>query len=79
LQDITIAMVMPMLHLFGVPASVDGVLITTSNGYFEVAEACSGAKFVIAMIAFGVLVANVCYISWRRRAAFMVAAIVVPI
>jgi len=79
LQDITIAMVMPMLHLFGVPASVDGVLITTSNGYFEVAEACSGAKFVIAMIAFGVLVANVCYVSWRRRAAFLVAAIVVPI
>ncbi len=79
LQGITIAMVMPLLHLFGVPASVDGVLITTSNGYFEVAEACSGAKFLIAMIAFGVLVANVCYVSWRRRAAFMVAALIVPV
>lgn len=79
LQDITIAMVMPLLHLFGVPASVDGVLITTPNGYFEIAEACSGAKFLIAMIAFGVLVANVCYVSWRRRAGFMVAALVVPI
>ncbi|MEP9357349.1 exosortase A [Sphingomonas sp. KR3-1] len=79
LQDITIAMVMPMLHAFGVPASVDGVLITTSNGYFEVAEACSGAKFVIAMVAFGVLVANVCYVAWRRRAAFLVAAVIVPV
>jgi exosortase A len=79
LQGLTIAMVMPLLHLFGVPASVDGVLITTSNGYFEVAEACSGAKFLIAMVAFGVLVANVCYVSWRRRAAFMIAALVVPI
>jgi exosortase A len=79
LQDVTIAMVMPMLHAFGVPASVDGVLITTSNGYFEVAEACSGAKFVIAMVAFGVLVANVCYVSWRRRAAFLVAAVIVPV
>jgi EpsI family protein len=68
-----------LLHLFGVPASVDGVLITTSNGYFEVAEACSGAKFVIAMIAFGVLVANVCYLSWRRRAAFLAMALVVPV
>jgi exosortase len=74
LQDITVAMVMPLLHLFGVPATVDGVLITTSNGYFEVAEACSGAKFVIAMVAYGVLVANVCYVaghgarySWRSR------------
>ncbi|MDV3457051.1 exosortase A [Sphingomonas sp. HF-S4] len=79
LQDITVAQVMPLLHLFGVPASVDGVLITTSNGYFEVAEACSGAKFVIAMIAFGVLVANVCYLSWTRRIAFLAMALVVPV
>lgn len=79
LQTITVAMVMPLLHLFSVPASVDGVLITTSNGYFEVAEACSGAKFVIAMIAFGTLVANVCYITWTRRAAFLAMALVVPV
>ena len=69
LQTVTVAITMPLLHLFGVPASVDGVLITIPNGYFEVAEACSGAKFVIAMIAYGTLVANVCYVSWGRRAA----------
>ncbi|HEU4960263.1 MAG TPA: exosortase A [Sphingomonas sp.] len=79
LQSITVAMVMPMLHAVGVPASVDGVLITIPNGYFEVAEACSGAKFEIAMIAFGTLVANVCYVSWRRRLAFLAMALVVPI
>ena len=59
LQTATVAMTMPLLHLFGVPAQVDGVLITIPNGYFEVAEACSGAKFVIAMIVYGALVANV--------------------
>ncbi|UZK66496.1 exosortase A [Sphingomonas sp. M1-B02] len=79
LQDITIAIMMPLLHLSGVPATLDGVLITTPNGFFEVAEACSGAKFVIAMIAYGVLVANVCYVSWGRRAAFLAMALVVPI
>ena len=79
LQQLTVAMIMPLLHLFGVPASVDGVLITTSNGYFEVAEACSGAKFLIAMIAYGVLVANVCYRSWRRRVAFLAMALLVPV
>jgi exosortase/archaeosortase family protein len=79
LQDITIAMVMPLLHVFGVPATVDGVLITTPNGYFEIAEACSGAKFLIAMVAYGVLVANVCYVAWPRRAGFMAMAILVPI
>jgi exosortase A len=79
LQTITVAMTMPLLHLFGVPAQVDGVLITIPNGYFEVAEACSGAKFVIAMIAYGSLVANVCFVSWRRRAVFMVVALIVPV
>ncbi len=79
LQDITVRMVMPLLHLFGVPAEVDGVLITTPNGYFEVAEACSGAKFLIAMVAYGVLVANVCYVSWKRRFGFMAMALVVPV
>ena len=79
LQTATVAMTMPLLHLFGVPAHVDGVLITIPGGYFEVAEACSGAKFVIAMIAYGTLVANVCFVSWRRRAIFMVVAVVVPV
>jgi len=79
LQDITVRMVMPLLHLSGVPASVDGVLISTPNGYFEIAEACSGAKFLIAMVAYGVLVANVCYVSWKRRIAFLTMAMLVPV
>ncbi|MEP9402334.1 exosortase A [Sphingomonas sp. VNH70] len=79
LQSLTVALTMPLLALLGVPASVDGVLITIPNGYFEVAEACSGAKFLIAMVAYGTLVANVCYVSWARRAAFMAVAIVVPV
>ncbi len=79
LQDVTVAMVMPMLHAVGIPAAVDGVLIHAGRYYFEVAEACSGAKFVIAMLAYGALVANVCFRSWRRRALFMVVALVVPV
>lgn len=79
LQSATVAMVMPLLALFGVPATVDGVLITIPNGYFEVAEACSGAKFVIAMIAYGTLVAHVAFITWKRRIAFMAMALIVPV
>jgi exosortase A len=79
LQQVTVATVLPLLRIVGVPAHVDGVLITIPTGYFEVAEACSGAKFVIAMMAYGVLVANVCYVSWRRRIAFMAMALVVPV
>lgn len=79
LQQVTVAIVMPLLHLAGVPAVVDGVLITTPNGYFEIAEACSGAKFVIAMFAFGTLVANVCYVRWNRRLGFLAMAMIVPV
>lgn len=79
LQTVTVAIVMPLLHLVGVPAVVDGVLIHAGRYYFEVAEACSGAKFVIAMVAFGVLVANLCFLSWKRRAVFLAVSVVVPV
>ena len=79
LQAVTVAIVMPLLHLVGMPAVVDGVLIHAGRYYFEVAEACSGAKFVIAMVAFGVLVANLCFVSNRRRAIFLVVSVVVPV
>jgi exosortase A len=79
LQTVTVAIVMPLLHLVGVPAVVDGVLIHAGRYYFEVAEACSGAKFVIAMVVFGVLVANLCFVSWKRRAIFLIVSVVVPV
>lgn len=79
LQQVTVALVMPLLHLIGVPAGSNGVLIHAGRYYFEVAEACSGAKFVIAMLAFGVLVAHVGFTSWNRRAAFMAVALGVPV
>src|SRR5690606_32994728 len=68
-----------LLGLSGVPAHLEGVFITTPAGYFEVAEACAGARFLIAMVALGALVANLCYRSWRRRAAFLAVAVVVPV
>ena len=79
LQMVTAWLTIQLTHLSGVPAVVDGVFIDTPAGLFEVAEACSGVKFLIAMIALGVLVANVCFDSWNRRIGFMVLAVVAPI
>lgn len=79
LQTITARLTMVLLALAHIPATLDGVFITTPAGYFEVAEACSGVKFLIAMVAYGALVANVCFLRWGRRAAFMGVAVVVPI
>ena len=79
LQTITATLTIALVNLSGVPAVVDGVFIDTPAGLFEVAEACSGVKFLIAMIALGTLVANVGFRSWHRRAAFMALCVVVPI
>lgn len=75
LQLLTARIAMGLLSFAGVPAHIEGIFITTPTGYFEVAEACSGAKFLVAMAAYGVLVCNVCFRSWTRRALFLAGAL----
>jgi exosortase A len=79
LQTITADICIKLLEWSGVPAFIDGVFIAIPNGNFEVAEACSGVRFLIAMIAFSVLVANLCFKSWTRRIVFVASAIVLSI
>ena len=79
LQTITAKLTVWLVHASAIPAAINGVFIDTPAGLFEVAEACSGVKFLIAMIALGVLIGNVCFISWRRRLAFFALCVVVPV
>ena len=79
LQLITARLTIALTHLSGVPANIEGVFIDTPVGLFEVAEACSGVKFLIAMFALGTLVAHVCFRRWKRRIVFMAAALVLPV
>ena len=79
LQMVTADIVIWLTHLSGVPAQIDGVFIDTPAGLFEVAEACSGVKFLVAMAALGTLVAHLCFSGWKRRALFLAAAVTVPV
>lgn len=79
LQTITAEMCMWLLGLTGIPAHIDGIYIATPTALFRVAEACSGVKFLVAMVALGALVANLCFKSWPRQIVFMAACIVIPI
>jgi exosortase A len=79
LQAITAHIAVALTHASGVPATMTGVFIDTPVGRFEVAQACSGVKFLIAMIALGTLVAHLCFRSNKRRSVFMAACVVVPI
>lgn len=79
LQTLTAHITIALVRFSGMRAVIDGVFIATPEGLFEVAEACSGIKFLVAMIAFGALMANVCFVSWWRRCALLAICIVVPI
>lgn len=79
MQMVTASISIWLVRLSGVPATIDGVFIDTPAALFEVAEACSGVRFLVAMIAFGVLVANVCFVSRLRRAAFLAVCVAVPV
>lgn len=79
LQYITADITIALTRLSGVPAAIDGIYIDTPAGLFIVAEACSGVKFLSAMVTLGVLVCFTRFDRWQRRALFMAACVVVPI
>ena len=79
LQASTAALSVDMLRLVGIPVFADGNLISIPTGNFDVAEECSGLRFLIASIAMGTLFAGIMYHSWLRRAAFLGMSLVLPI
>ncbi len=79
LQQFTARMALGLLHATGIAAALDGVFLTTSAGWFEVAEACSGISFLIATLAWGTLVANLLFVTPWRRIAFVAACAVLPV
>lgn len=79
LQRFTLEFSLIGLDVLGIPFYADEFLIDIPAGRFYVAEACAGLRFLIASIAFGVLYACLIYRSPARRAAFIVASIIIPI
>ena len=79
LQMLTAEMVIALTHLSGIPAQIDGIFIDTPAGLFEVAEACAGVQFVVAMLTLGVLAAKVGMTRWPHRIAMLTLCLVVPI
>jgi exosortase A len=79
LQSITAQFTVTGLNALGVPNYVEGNAIEIAGGTFYIAEACAGLRFLIAAFAFGVLYALLMYRSPRRRAVFILAALIVPV
>ena len=79
LQSFTAHISIVLLHLSGLEAQMEGVFITTRAGFFEVAEECSGVNFLIAMLAYSVFAAHLCFKRWTRRIVFVAAALATTI
>lgn len=79
LQVITAEIAIVLTQWSGIPAYFDGIYIDTPVGLFVVAEACSGVRFLIAMVTLAVLVAFTRFSKWSARIAFMIVSIVIPI
>lgn len=79
LQDITAWFSVFLLQLTGLPVYQDGYYISIPTGDFEVAEACSGVRYLIASLALGLLYAYICYRSFWRRLALVALALALPI
>ena len=79
LQDFTARFCVALLHWLEIPTYHDGIFISIPTGDFEVAQACSGVRFVIAMLAVGSLYANIAFKSPWRRAAIIVISLIVPV
>ena len=73
--DFTVA----ALRFSGVPVYREGNHFVIPTGRWSVVEACSGVRYLIASLMVGTLYAAIAYRSARRRACFIVAAILVPI
>lgn len=79
LQTFTANIAVALMHLSGFQADMEGVFITTRAGFFEVAEECAGVNFLIAMLAYAVFAANLCFKSTKRRIIFVVLALAATI
>lgn len=67
------------LHWSGVPVYSDGNMLSIPAGDFLVARACSGIRYLIASLALGTLYAYLTYVSYWKRAVFIVLSAIVPI
>ncbi len=74
LQALTANAVTGLLNLFGVSAVIDGTLIRTDAGLFEIAEACAGLNFLLAALMVACVYASQTLHRFKTRIAFIAIA-----
>ncbi len=75
----TAAFTVNAVRMTGIPVFWDGMFFTLPSGNWNIVEGCSGVRYIIASVTLGVLYAYLTYHSYWRRAAFILAACIVPV
>jgi len=79
LMNFTADFTVALLQLVGIPVYREGTFFTIPSGNWSVVEGCSGLRYVIASVTAGCLYAYLSYQSFRKRALFVAASVVVPV
>jgi len=79
LIDMTANFTIDALRLTGIPVLRDGNSFAIPTGNWSVVEACSGLRYLISSITLGCLFAYLSYRTVWRRAAFVLASVIVPL
>ncbi|MBC7004739.1 exosortase A [Photobacterium sp. BZF1] len=79
LQVITADITVFALQLSNIPVYRDGLFLAIPNGLFEVAEACSGIRFLISSVALGTLFAYLNFNKVWKITVFVVFSFIFPI
>lgn len=79
LQDITAYIAVRALQLSGIPVFWEGWYFAIPTGSFEVAEACSGIRYLIASLSLGTLYSYLIYTKTWKRIVFIILSVIVPL
>ena len=79
LQALSVLIVEAALSMLSIPVSIEGVLVHIPAGSFEVAEGCSGLRYLLVTLAIAPLLVAVNRISLPQAALLMVAATILSI
>jgi exosortase A len=79
LQNVAAWLVFHMLRLTGTTVHMEGLFLHTPSGAFLIAEACAGLRFMLTILALGLLYGELIYRDWLRRGLFIIFAVVVTL
>jgi exosortase len=79
LQSASATSVAFLLNATGFQTTLDGLILTTAAGRFEMAESCAGLRFLLAAAMIASLAAHLAFMGLPRKLLFVAAALLLAV